>query len=191
MAPNTSQLPNPIDVMYLIHKSLRAEGRQATQMAESLKTMDDLNDFMKRFDSWASVMRHHHEVEDRHMTPSLKGYREAQINERDHARMMEYLEEARAALCTGIRDKGLGPEASSHLAGWVIGAELTLEDHLREEEENVLPLVRKLLSASDQLRVVRALLIEPDASNKSWPLEHIAGYLSPEEGRIISWGLYT
>lgn len=71
MAQEISNLESPIDVMCLIHKALRIEAARAEEAASQLETGDSLQRFKLAFNSWATTLLYHAELEDRFITGPL------------------------------------------------------------------------------------------------------------------------
>ena len=66
-----TSLDNPIDVMYLIHKALRAEALRVQGVAETLEEGGTLQNFKLAFNRWATALVFHAEQEDLFMAASL------------------------------------------------------------------------------------------------------------------------
>src|SRR5207249_2311392 len=58
---------SPIDVMYLLHKALRAEAWRTVRLVERLALGDSLHPFLEAFARWEQTLTFHAEQEDRYM----------------------------------------------------------------------------------------------------------------------------
>src|SRR5215471_9650905 len=71
MVENSTALNSPIDVMYPIHKALRAEAARAEEVIRALEIGDSFQSLAQVFQRWASALEYHAVMEDRYMTAPL------------------------------------------------------------------------------------------------------------------------
>ena len=71
MADEITSLDSPIDVMYLIHKALRAQGIRTENEVDNLDDGSSLQAFRLAFNSWATALVSHAELEDQFMNEHL------------------------------------------------------------------------------------------------------------------------
>ncbi len=71
MGTPISQLEYPIDVMYLIHKALRAEGAALEELVRRFEIGDSLQLIPQDFIRWAAALMFHAEQEDLFMSCRL------------------------------------------------------------------------------------------------------------------------
>jgi hypothetical protein len=79
-----TQLEHPIDVMYLIHRALKAEARLLEEMVQRFRIGESLQPFRAVFNLWASALIFHADQEDRYMTAPMTDLAAARDNEAEH-----------------------------------------------------------------------------------------------------------
>lgn len=124
-------------------------------------------------------------MEDRYMTASLNRL-SARTNEADHRRLTALV----ADLQTFLHAVG-GPAAGTararrHALGKVVVLRVAQDDHLEEEEESVLPVVRREFSETQQLDLARRLLIDREAQDADWPLAWLTPHVTAEERQWLA-----
>ena len=176
---------DPIDVMYLLHKALNIEAWRTVSMAERLVVGESLHPFRDAFESWEKALTFHAEQEDGYMTPLLPTSPLARENEASHQRLAHrmaeirtYLEEvgAEAVVTTRIRRR---------LFGHVVALRIDQEDHLEEEEELVLPMIRERLASAQQLEIVRRLLLALETEDPTWVVTWLMHDLTDTERQTL------
>jgi hypothetical protein len=73
MPAEITDLGSPIGAIYLIHKALRAEAAHAERLAFDLNPGDSLQRFRLAFNSWATALVSHAELEDKYLATPLAG----------------------------------------------------------------------------------------------------------------------
>jgi hypothetical protein len=73
-----------------------------------------------------------------------------------------------------------------HLFGQVVALRIDQEDHLEEEEELVLPLIRARLSAAQQCEIVQRLLRDPQAEDQTWVVTWLMQDLTEIERHTVA-----
>jgi hypothetical protein len=129
-------LDSPIDVMYPLHKALRAEAAHAEAVVRALESGASFQPFAQVFQRWATALEYHAVMEDQYMTAVLDRP-SARTNEVEHRCLTELL----ADLQTYLREVG-GPavvtaRTQRHALGKVVALRVAQDDHLEEEEERV------------------------------------------------------
>ena len=89
MLNDTAKLDVPIQIMAMIHKALSAEAVRVQQIIEDFQEGDSLQNFRAAFNFWATALKYHADVEDRHMTLPLADFEPARANEAEHAQLGE------------------------------------------------------------------------------------------------------
>ena len=171
---------HPIDVMYLIHKALRIEAWRVVSTAERLDIGESLQPFLSAFDSWEKTLRFHAAMEDVYMTPLLPASPLVQDNESAHQRLEQGLE----AIRTYVQAIGHDPVTTRtrrRLFGKVVALRIDQDDHLEEEEELVLPIIRERLSATQQLAITQRLLFDLQTEDEGWVLAWLMQELTDTE----------
>ncbi len=186
MIEETTRLESPVEVMYLIHKALRAEAARVEKMVGQLETGESLQPFRAAFNLWASALGYHAEKEDKHMTVPLTDPPQARENEEAHRALERRIEDVLACLNGEIGKTRLIARTQRHLFGAVVALRIAQDDHLEEEEAFVLPLVREHLSEEQQMEVVRQLLVDEDAQDQRWILDWVAKELAPTERGLLA-----
>ena len=64
MAEELTRFDCPLDVMYLIHKGLSAEAEGVQKIIEEFEVGTSLHPFRLAFNSWASVLMFHADIEN-------------------------------------------------------------------------------------------------------------------------------
>jgi hypothetical protein len=73
-----------------------------------------------------------------------------------------------------------------HLLGKVVTLRVAQDDHLENEEELVLPLIRQRLSDTQQGAVARRLLLDDTAQDALWVLDWVALHVPATESQALS-----
>lgn len=131
-----TQLDEPIDIMFLIHKSLSAEAGRVQGMIEGFNEGDSLQAIRLAFGSWAALLMYHADIEDRFMTAPLTESKLARTNEAEHqdlARLGEDFIEFLAGRET--------PDLKSRLKSAVLALHEQQHDELLRRLEDVLEVI--------------------------------------------------
>jgi hemerythrin-like domain-containing protein len=182
----STDLENPIDAMYWIHQALRAEAAHVQQIVEHLEEGGTLEPFRQAFYRWVLALGYHAEAEDQWMTPLLPACAVARECEAAHRRLAARLEDEQRCLTEEIGRTMLIARTQRHLFGAVVLARIAQDDHLEEEEAFVLPVVRRHLSAAQQVGVIAHLLLDEGAEDPHWPLNWLTDHLPPRERRLVA-----
>ena len=87
MVNEITEIGSPIEVMYLVHKALRAEAERAEEVAGRLVGGGSLRPFKSGFNIWAMALGYHTDAENEYMTAPLTGCRPAREREAEHAEL--------------------------------------------------------------------------------------------------------
>ena len=95
-----------------------------------------------------------------------------------------------ADLQTYLRAVG-GPAAVTartrrHALGKVVVLRVAQDDHLEEEEERVLPVIRQQLSEMQQLKIAQRLLIDRQAQDPGCILAWLTPHLAATERQLLA-----
>ncbi|MDP6073205.1 MAG: hemerythrin domain-containing protein [SAR202 cluster bacterium] len=207
---NGNALDSPADVMYLIHKALRAEAVAVENLAAKLDTGDSLQQFKLAFNQWASALFYHAEQEDTYMTaPLTKSLAEGRAasgpnpgqssgmsdemkgmviaeEEELHEQLVSTIEDVLVVLNEEIGKTSLITRTQQHLYNQVIALRIAQEDHLDTEEALIMPMVREQLTEREQLRLAKAFLIDDQAQEPRWPYKWIARLLDSEDRDLLA-----
>lgn len=184
MPTDSRKVENLVDVMYAIHQALRAQGERMRRMAVQLPLGGSLQPFKAAFSSWACALEYHAEKEDSLMTGPLADSAPARENEQSHKRLEERMEDVLACLNEEIGRTHVIPRTRRHLYERVVALQVAQNDHLEEEEEFVMPIVREQISQEEQLEIARRLVIDEDAEDRRWVLTWMAQVLLPKDRHL-------
>ena len=67
----------------------------------------------------------------------------------------------------------------------IVSLHIAQNDHLEEEEEFILPIVREELSNSQQLEIARNLLVDNESDDPRWIMNWLSEYLSLGEMKLL------
>jgi hypothetical protein len=176
---------HPIDVMYLIHKALSTEAWRTVSIAERLDIGESLQPFLSAFESWEKTLGFHAAMEDAYMTPLLPVCPLARDNELAHQRLAQRLEEIEAYV-REIGDGVVTTRIRRRLFGKVVALKIDQDDHLEEEAELVLPIIRQRLSATQQLEIVQHLLLDPHSADERWVVAWLVQELTDTERHALA-----
>lgn len=185
MPENITSLDSPIDVMYPIHKALRAEAASAEATVRTLTIGGSFQPFAQVVQRWMTALEYHAVMEDIYMTAPLDRV-SARTNEAEHKRLTELF----ADLWAYLREVG-GPVAVTartrrHALGKVVALRVAQDDHLEEEEERVLPVIRQQVSEAQQVDVARRLLIDCEAQDAGWLLAWLTPHVTATERQLLT-----
>jgi hypothetical protein len=200
MTAEITNLDQPIDAMYLIHKALRGEADRTVELARCLEDGCSLQPFKLAFTAWATSIMYHAEKEvGTEMTKSIDETRKAAAHDPiervkwailekeddEYSRLLEGVMDVMTVLEEDIGATSVISRTKQHLYGQVIALRVAQEDHLETEEAMVLPLLRENLSPQCQLEVVGGLLIDRDADDQRWVLDWISQDLTAGENELL------
>ncbi len=211
-----TSLDNPIDVMYLIHKALRAEAANVERVAEELEEGGTLQNFKLAFNRWATALVFHAEQEDLFITAPLTAtaadvgsdgstahshsslvdspssladrVKAAMVAQEDrtHVELLEAIEDVLEILNSEIGKTSVITRTKQHLSRQVVTLRIVQEDHLETEEALVMPLLRDKMCEGDQLRAAKAMLLDSGAGDPHWVLDWVSKELSQGERQLLS-----
>jgi hypothetical protein len=179
-----TRLDSPIDVMYLLHKALRAEAGRVQEIASALTVGGSLEPLMQAFSRWCAALAYHAHAEDRHMTPPMADMQVAQDNEAAHHQLEERLADLQTALQAAAQEAVVA-RTRRYLLGKVIVLRVAQDDHLEEEEDCVLPIIRRRISETQQLEIARHLVIDKSAAATRWILDWMSLELTATERQVL------
>lgn len=202
MADEIRELESPIDGMYLIHKALRAEATRAEKLVNQLEEGSALQSFKLSFNSWATALVFHAEMEDVYITEPLiklqpsgdeysrtiESVKMAMVvqEEEHHQELMGTVEDVLMVLNEEIGKTSVITRTKQHLHRQVLALRIAQEDHLDTEEALVLPLVRSRFDDAEQLCMMKGLLLDELAQDQRWVLDWLCKDLSPDEQKLLS-----
>jgi hemerythrin-like domain-containing protein len=184
MPEEITNLESPIDVMYPLHKALRREAAQVEAAARQLAPEGNCEDFAAQVTRWATALEYHAVMEDTYMTAPLDRP-SARTNEVEHQQLTVLLADLQSAVGEATEPTAVTPRALRHMLGKVVALRVAQDDHLEEEEERVLPIIRQHVSEAQQCEMVRRLLMDQKAHNPRWVLDWLAPYVTATEWRLL------
>ncbi|MAF40113.1 MAG: hypothetical protein CL696_14750 [Chloroflexi bacterium] len=199
MSSEITRLEQPLDVMFLIHKALRAEAVRTEKLSAELEDGSSLQPFKLAFNSWATALLYHAEAEMgtdmAHPETSADG--EADLAARvksailaqedaEHQELVEKVQDVLTVLDEDIGATSIITRTKQHLYRQVVSLRITQEDHLESEEALILPMVRTRLTEEQQLAVAKALLIDEQADDPRWIVDWVTRDLSPAEQKLLA-----
>lgn len=186
MPTDITHLTHPIDVMYLIHKAIRAEARRTRQAAEHLAIGGNFKPFLDDFYRWAMALSFHEEAEYTYVLPLVPDLPSAQYHEGGHKALLAGLEDLQRCLHEELGHTIVIPRTQRQLVGKVISLLIVQADLLEEEEERLLPMLRQHLGEAEQLDIARRLLFDPDSEDAQWMLDWVAEHLTEAERHALA-----
>ncbi|MDP6226747.1 MAG: hypothetical protein QF714_03455 [Dehalococcoidia bacterium] len=199
MSSEITSLEQPLDVMFLIHKALRAEAVRTEKAVVDLEDGSSLQTFKLAFNSWATALLYHAEAEmgadmgkreesedgEAELSVRVKMALLAQ-EDAEHEELVEQVQEVLTVLDEDIGATSIITRTKQHLYRQVVSLRITQEDHLESEEALVLPMVRQRLTEEQQLTVARALLIDDQADDPRWIVDWVTRDLSSGEQKLLA-----
>ena len=186
MPQEITHLDHPIDVMYLIHKAIRAEARRTRQAAEQLEIGGNFKSFMNAFYQWATALGYHEEAEYQYLIPQLSQSLPTRHNGTGHKALLEGLEELQSCLHEELGRTIVIPRTQRQLFGKVINLLIAQADLLEEEEDTLLPMIRRQMRPEQQLAIARRLLLDSDSEDERWMLDWMEQHLSETERQVLA-----
>lgn len=178
-------LDDPIDVMYPIHKGLRREGACVEETIRQLESGTSLRQFMQDCTRWAKALEYHAVMEDTYMTPPLDRP-SARENEAEHQRLTVLLGELQVMIKEAAQHTSVSSRARRHMLGKIVELRVAQDDHLEEEEERVLPIIRQQFSQTQQREIAGRLLLDQEANEAQWVLEWLAPHITALEQQLLT-----
>lgn len=184
--PETStRIDSPIDVMYSIHKALRAEAAAAEAVVRRLPTGESCQSCVESIRRWATALEYHAVIEDTYITASLDRPA-ARTNEAEHKQLTELLTDLQSFLHATAAQATMQPRTLRHLLGKVVALQVAQDDHLEEEEERLLPIIRQHSDEAQQLAMARRLLMDQTARNRRWVVDWLSQYATATERQWLA-----
>ena len=198
MSSEITRLEQPLDVMFLIHKALRAEAIRTEKAVVDLDDGSSLQSFKLAFNSWATALMYHIEAEmgtdmaipdvptdaEPDLAVRVKSAILAQ-EDAEHEELVSKVQEVLTVLDGDIGATSIITRTKQHLYREVVALRITQEDHLESEEALVLPMVSQRLTEEQQLTVARVLLIDDQADDPRWIVDWVNRDLSPGEQKLL------
>jgi Hemerythrin HHE cation binding domain len=185
MPENIIRLDSPIDVMYPIHKALRAEAAAVEAVVRRLPAGESCQACVEPITRWATALEYHAVMEDKHMTAPLDRPA-ARTNEAEHQQLTAMLTDLQTFLGDATAQGAVSPRTLRHLLGKIVALRVAQDDHLEEEEERILPVIRQHLSEAQQCAMVRPLLIDQTASRRGWVVEWLTPHITTTEQQLLA-----
>lgn len=185
MPEELTKLDSPIDIMYPIHKALRAEAARAEAAVRGLQPGGACQDLVAGMTRWAQALEYHAVMEDAYMTTPLDRPA-ARANEAEHQQLTSLLLDLLAAVREAATHEAATARTLRHLLGHVVALRVAQDDHLEEEEERVLPIIRQHVSEAQQWEVVQRLLIDQQAAHPEWVCDWLQPHLTPTEASLLT-----
>lgn len=181
-----TQLDAPIDAMLLIHKALRAEAGRVEEAVNQLELGGSFKTFQGIFHRWALALGYHIAMEECYLSAALPATDTVHTQATEQQSVIDMLEALQTYLAEDLRRMIVIPRTQRQLRSRVIALRIAQEDLLEEEEDQVLPLVRQHMSESQQLEVIRHLLIDDDAEDQREILNWVEQDLHPGERQLLT-----
>ncbi|HEX9872233.1 MAG TPA: hemerythrin domain-containing protein [Candidatus Tectomicrobia bacterium] len=186
MTAELTELAAPIDVMYLIHKALRAKAACVKEIVHQLEEGSSLQPFRRAFYQWVMALEYHSAMEEAYITALSSDASPSWDHEAVHAAMEAKLEEVQTCLNEEIGRTFLIARTQRHLFGKVLEAAITQEDHLEDEEAFLLPILRQRVAERQQLEVAKRLLIDQESEDSCWMLDWLSQHLTVKEQQCVT-----
>ncbi len=110
----------------------------------------------------------------------------AALHEEQHLHLFERLEDVMEVLNEEIGRTKVVARTHRHLYQSVVALRVAQDDHLECEEEFLLPEIRQVFQESEQIAMVRSLLIDDQAAETRWVLDWVCSHLTDEERQVIA-----
>ncbi len=107
------------------------------------------------------------------------------LEEEQHLALEERFHEVEAALKDVLGEKKVTARTIRHIHSRLIGVRILELDHFENEEAFVLSLVRDEMDESQQLNIVRRLLIDESAEDPRWIIDWVYSELDPEDQALL------
>jgi hypothetical protein len=185
MPEDITRLDSPIDVMYPLHKALRAEAANAEATVRALTIGGSFRPFEQAFQRWATALEYHAVMEDTYMTAPLDRV-SARTNEAEHKRLTDLLVDLQIYLREVGESAAVTARMRRHALGKVVTLRVTQDDHLEEEEERILPVILQQFSEVQQFDMARRLLIDREAQDTGWPLAWLTPSMTATERQLLT-----
>jgi hemerythrin-like domain-containing protein len=167
--------------MYPLHNALRAQAAGMEQAVRQLETGQSPQRIGQTFAHWARALEYHAAMEDKYMTSLLPDRPSARDNEAAHQHLTSLLEALQSTLHEASGQTAVTARMQRRLLGQVVLLRVAQDDHLEDEEELVLPVIRQRLSEAQQLAIAGRILLDQTAPYPRWILDWAAPYMSPPE----------
>jgi hypothetical protein len=107
------------------------------------------------------------------------------LEEEQHLALEERFHEVEAALKDVLGEKKVTARTIRHIHSRLIGVRILELDHFENEEAFVLSLVRDEMDESQQLNIVRRLLIDESAEDPRWIIDWVYSELDAEDQALL------
>ena len=107
------------------------------------------------------------------------------LEDEQHRALEEKFHEVETALKNVLGEKKVTARTIRHIHSRLIGVRILELDHFENEEAFVLSLVRDEMDESQQLNIVRRLLIDESAEDPRWIIDWVYSELDPEDQALL------
>ena len=154
---HVAQGPHDMTGMYVMHHAFRRDLRRFVAAVSStpVEAGTTWKALAERWAKYETVLHHHHTIEDEHLWPVLAGHATeaadvatVEAMEVEHGVIAPIL----SAVSAGFREMRdhASEDAWRTLADHIIELRIALDDHLRHEETDALPMVQRTMSAQER-----------------------------------------
>ena len=173
--------------MYLLHKAFRGQALQLTRDVEKIGSdlASSLHPIRLEFNTWATALAYHAETEDNSMAVGLQDLKPLKDNMASHLVLEAQIEEVFKCLNDEIGRQSMVGQTWRHLYYHVIALRTGQNDHLDEEEEFVLPIIRERMGVDREAQVMRQLLVDEAADKPYWIVDWVAQFLTEGERKLV------
>ena len=200
MTDEIARLKTPLDAAQVIHEALRNAAGQVKEISGQLKTGNSLQGFKLAFDSWATALVFHLSQEEIYVESSLTNALASDGGESIHtnkeitkmlltlgsvgrSQQMEIIEEVFSVLYSEIGNTSLITRTIQHLHRRIVQMGTTQDNHFEIQEALVLPLIREGMDESQQLELIKNLLIDNESDDPRWIID-LVSQQSDSSGKI-------
>jgi hypothetical protein len=124
-------------------------------------------------------------MEDRYMTAPLDRL-SARTNEAEHRRLTELLADLQIYVREADGPAAVTARTRRHALGKVVVLRVAQDDHLEEEEERVLPVIRQQISETQQFNMAQRLLLDREAQDAGWLLAWLTPHVTTTERQWLA-----
>src|SRR5215467_10126435 len=107
-------------------------------------------------------------------------------NEAEHRRLTELLADLQTYVCQRSGPAAVTARMRRHALGKVVAIRVAQDDHLEEEEERVLPVIRQQMSETQQFDIAQRLLLDRAAQDAVWVLAWLIPHVTATERQWLA-----
>ena len=203
MRRRASENITELDHISFVHKALRTTACELINRAYRLKNGDNLKGVNLAFTSWIAALVFYLEASEKYLEQHLEQLLYegncsgdnpnntllmwfAGVTKFNRARQLKRIDDVFSILHVEIGKTSLVTRTIQHLTLGILRLKIAQEDYLETQEESLIPLICKHSTSTQQLHLLKHILIDQESEDCKWMIKWVIGHLDSPSKKLIS-----